>query len=402
MKSLMLTKKQKFIAILFFIMLLISEPYIVTCMFGLNVELVWLIPAVIISVFSFMRNKRLPKSFLVCICIQILTWLFFSLWHNDNSYITRIVFIIVTIFMLNGVNNIVGIRKIIEINNNVVCLQAVLGAVAFLLVFVGVLHPIFEYIQRDMRPAYFYGITCSNTIVGNLIRPAGFFDEPGALSAWGIYALVFNKLFCDNKKLEYLLIVSLIFTLSLAYYVQLILYILLFYSKNVKSAIPIALIVCIAMVYVNSDPSSELYRLTLGRLDTFGDKGFEGTSRAAMTELSKQYFENSPWIGIGAQTVENIGVYSSDNPYESLGRDGVIGTIAIYLPMIYVMIKKRNRYVLSAIAVLAAGYLQRPFHMNIMHYTMMYTFCILTLTTSIKKVTNKYGTSKNFSSNGCF
>lgn len=93
MKSLMLTKKQKFIAILFFIMLLVSEPYIVTCMFGLNVDLVWLVPAVIISFFSFMGNKSLPKSFLLCVCIQILTWLLFSLLHNDNSYITRIVFI---------------------------------------------------------------------------------------------------------------------------------------------------------------------------------------------------------------------------------------------------------------------------------------------------------------------
>lgn len=397
----MLTKKQKIIAMLFFIMLLISEPYIVTCMLGLNVEYVWLIPAVIISVFSFMGNKRLPISFLVCVCIQIVTWVIFSLLHNDNSYITRIVFIMVTIFMLNGVNNTIGIRKIIEINNNMVCLQATLGAVAFLLVFAGVLHPLFEYIQKDMRPAYFYGITCSNTIVGNLIRPAGFFDEPGALAAWGIYALVFNKLFYGNKKIEYLLIGSLIFTLSLAYYVQLLLYFILFYSKNVKAAIPIALIICLAVLYVNSDPTSELYRLTLGRLDTFGNNGFEGTSRAAMTELSKQYFENSPWIGIGAQTVENIGVYSSDNPYESLGRDGIIGTIAIYLPMIYVLMKKRNVYVWAAIAVLAAGYLQRPFHMNVMHYMIMYAFCILILTTSIININNKNGASKNFSSNSC-
>lgn len=175
----------------------------------------------------------------------------------------------------------------------------------------------------------------------------------------------------------------------------------MFYSKNVKAAIPIALIICLAVLYVNSDPTSELYRLTLGRLDTFGNNGFEGTSRAAMTELSKQYFENSPWIGIGAQTVENIGVYSSDNPYESLGRDGIIGTIAIYLPMIYVLMKKRNVYVWAAIAVLAAGYLQRPFHMNVMHYMIMYAFCILTLITSIININNKNGASKNFSSNSC-
>lgn len=399
MKSLMLTKKQKLIVVLFFTMLLVAEPYILTCMLGVNVELLWLIPAVLISFFSLTGNKRLPTSFLLCVSIQVLTWLLFSMLHKDNSYLTRIVFIIVTIFMLNGVNNTVGVRKIIEINNNVVCLQAVLGAIAFLLVAVGVLHPIFEYVQRDMRPAYFYGISCSNTIVGNLIRPAGFFDEPGALAAWGIYALVFNKLFYNNKKLEYLLIGSLIFTLSLAYYIQLLLYFFLFYSKNLKAAIPIALIICIAILYVNSDPTSELYRLTLGRLDNFGNNGFEGTSRAAMTELSKHYFESSPWVGIGAQTVENIGVYSSDNPYESLGRDGIIGTIAIYLPMIYVLMKKRNMYVLSAIAVLAAGYLQRPFHMNIMHYTMMYSFCILSLTTSI--ITNKNGVSKNLNSNGC-
>lgn len=385
MNSLILTKKEGLIIFLFFAMLLLSEPYIVTCMIDIDFELAWLVPAIAISLFSLTGKRKLPTSFSICVFVQIIIWLLFSLLHNDSSYITRIIFIVVTVLMLNGVNNTVGIRRCIGINNNVVCFQAVLGAIAFVLVMVGVLHPFFEYIQRDMRPAYFFGITCSNTMVGNLIRPAGLFDEPGALAAWGIYALIFNKLFFENKKLEYLLIGSLLFTLSLAYYVQLILYFFLFYSKNVKAAIPVALIICVAMLYVNSDPTSELYKLTLGRLDTFGNKGFEGTSRAAMTALSKQYFENSPWIGIGAQAVEKIGVYSSDNPYESLGRDGIIGTIAIYIPMLYVLFKKQNRYVFSAILVLAAGYLQRPFHLNIMHYTMMYIFCILTLMMSNKR-----------------
>lgn len=112
--------------------------------------------------------------------------------------------------------------------------QAVLGGIAFILFFVGALQPLIEFRLPDLRPSYFFGLTCSNAIVGNVMRPAGLFDEPGALAFWGVYCLLINKLVFDNKKIELLLIIGLMFTLSMAFYIEIVIYGLLFTQKAIK------------------------------------------------------------------------------------------------------------------------------------------------------------------------
>jgi len=374
------TAKLKIGVLLFFVALFLAEPYVVRIMLDVNFEFFW-IPIVILLWFISLTctRKTLPLPFIVCCLIQVLVWMLFYVIHKDGSYLTRIVFIIASYIFISSLDRIVGLKEIIRLNNGWMALQSCFGAIAFVLLFIGIIHPLAEYTLVDGRPFYFFGITCSNAVYGNIMRPAGFFDEPGALACWGIYALVFNKLFVDNKRVEYVLIVTLLFTLSLAYYVQLLLYLLLFYSNKLKTALPIALLLGAFIMYVSSDTSSELYDLTLGRISIFADDGLETTSRAAMTEVSKAYFKQSPWIGIGAQASEDIGVYASDNPYETLGKDGIVGTLALYLPLLYVLIQRRDRFVFASIIVLAAGYMQRPFHLNLMHYFMMYSFCILVL-----------------------
>lgn len=395
MDNIKFSKYQKYAIALFFGALLVSQPYIITLMIGISNEFLWL-PLILLLFLLSLSYKRtyIPSSFYVCCLIQALIWIIFSIIHSDTSYITRIIFIILTILQLASMDKIIGLKNTIYLHNKFLTAQSVLAALAFILFFIGILSPIIEFQLRDSRPAYFLGITFTNSISGNIIRPSGFFDEPGALAAWGIYALIFNKLFYGNKKIEYLLIASLMLTLSLAYYIQVAIYFLLFYSKNIKAAIPIAVLVFIAYFIVASDTSSEIYRLTIGRIMGLEEGGLESTSRGAMTEVSKEYFKSSPWIGIGARETENIGVYSSDNPYETLGKDGIIGTIALYLPLLYVLFSKFNRYIWSAIAILAVGYLQRPFHLNIMHYSMMYSFCILALSNCEILSNNKsYGIS---------
>lgn len=380
MDSCRYTTKQWISIVLFFLTLLISEPYIITLLLGISNKLLWVAPILLLFVISLSSpREKMPHSFVVCCILQIFVWFLFSLLHNDTSYITRIAFIVFTLLLLSSVDRVVGLHKINALNNKLIAIQSVLGALAFVLVFMGILGPIMEFSLFDSRPSYYYGITCSNVLIGNIIRPAGFFDEPGALACWGVYALVVNKLFYDNKKLEYILAISLLFTLSLAFYIQLTLYILLFYGKNAKMILPFVILLIIAVLYISSDTSSELYRLTLGRISSFSEGGLNSTTRGVLTEISKGYFERSPWIGVGARTTEVIGVYSSDNPYETLGRDGIIGTITLYLPLLSVLTQKKDKYIWAGVCILIVGYLQRPFHLNILHYVMMYGFCILAL-----------------------
>ena len=86
--------------------------------------------------------------------------------------------------------------------------QAISGTIGILLVLGGLLQPIFKFVEMDMRPGYFFGLFTTNTYFGGLVRNAGFYDEPGALAFWGIYALIINKMFVKNTKIEILLIIA--------------------------------------------------------------------------------------------------------------------------------------------------------------------------------------------------
>ena len=66
----------------------------------------------------------------------------------------------------------------------------------------GLLEPLFQFIEMDGRPGYFYGLFTTNTVFGGFVRNAGFYDEPGALSNWGVFALLFNKLFEPTASLK--------------------------------------------------------------------------------------------------------------------------------------------------------------------------------------------------------
>lgn len=377
-----LSMKQKIVFILFLLIQMSALPYVVALMFGINNDILWVPLAMLCCLFSIsIFQIRLPKAFTACCLVQILVWFYFFIYHSDTSYLTRIVFILVTSLLLNCIDCTIGLKKLSLLQTKWIALQAMLAVVGFILVFVGILGPLIEFPNIDGRPIFYFGCTFSNAVYGNIIRPSGFFDEPGALAFWGIYVLVINKIFIGNKRLEFILIASLVFTLSLAYYIQLIIYLVLFYGKNIKTSLPIVVFILAVFAYISLNSGSEIYELTLGRLELFAQEGLNSTSRGELTEVSKGYFEHNPWFGIGAKKIEELGVYAADNPYETLGKDGIIGTIALYLPLLPIFIKsiKKNWYMICGILVLAAGYLQRPFHLNCMHFIMLYLFSILAM-----------------------
>ena len=98
--------------------------------------------------------------------------------------------------------------------------------------------------------------------------------------------------------------------------------------------------------------------------------------RYELAEEAKQTFMSNPFFGIGAKKMDE-GTYMGDNPYETLAKDGIIGTVVTYLPLLFLLYKYRRKDVLSAVIVLSAGYAQRPFHMNLIHCLFLYMLCLM-------------------------
>ena len=136
------------------------------------------------------------------------------------------------------------------------------------------------------------------------------------------------------------------------------------------------IVVICSFVYVRGSGDS-LYDLTFGRFET-DQYGKLETNRDVLMEKAKLMYRKSPTWGTGAENIEKMGEYIADNPYESLATDGIVGTIVIYLPLIILLLKNLNRKdIILSIIIIAAGYLQRPFHIVILHYIMLFSFLYL-------------------------
>lgn len=259
-------------------------------------------------------------------------------------------------------------------------MMAVGGSCTFFLVLLLSSTPLFEFTNPDGRSCYYFGLTCTNFYLGNIIRYSGFFDEPGAMAYWGIYALLFNRLFIRNNKFERLLMICLILTLSLAYYIQFCLYILFFKIESLKRLCGVLLIssVMVGAVYLSKDTPYDVYRFTLFRLEKNEMTGtMQGDNRSDLSETAKKYFITSPVMGIGAKKSTEI-EYMADNPYEILAKDGIVGMIVTYLPLIIVFFAYyKKRSILYVLIILSVGYLQRPFHVDLVHPMMLYLMVFL-------------------------
>jgi hypothetical protein len=313
------------------------------------------------------RTIKMPRVVVMFVGFQILVWLFYSLIHGlDTSYFTRI-FYLVTVFLILEIQ----VRSkdqlmFLRTYNFWLVAQVVLGTIGFFLVLFGILTPLFEFVEMDSRPGFCFGLFTTNTYFANFVRVAGYFDEPGALACWGIFALLFNKLFFNNKKVEVLLCIGLVTTFSLAYFVQLIAYFVLFYRGSWKRTISLV-VLFLGLFFVLSTVSEEFYLVTMGRLQYDQTTGtIEGDNRSDLTENAKRVFMTSPIFGVGARNLqeysEKTGDFFGANAYTNLATDGIVGYLVVLLPIVYLFLQRKKwRELGSAVIVIAIGLLQRPY-----------------------------------------
>ncbi len=359
------------------VMLLLTYPYVFFAVFHLPGESVMAGVFFVVTIFLFFfgRKKKyvFPKGFFVCIVIQVVTWLFYTLIHMDSSYLTRIFFMVLALFVIKMLFSNDGFYKFHYLNISIVTVQAVLGIIAFVLVFLNMLQPLFEF-YVDSRGTSFFGITCSNVVYGNFIRPSGYFDEPGALAFWGFFALIMNKLVFNNKFIEFALAIGLLSTFSAAYFILLPLYIICFYSTHLKSLLVAGIISCVLGYFAYSNLEQEAHFLE------YTTERFEGgevrSMRNDLAIAAKKRFLENPFVGIGAKQL-NQGEYLADNQYEILAKDGMIGFIVTYLPLLYLVFKfRRRKEIVLGSGLLFIDYFQRPFHINVMHFFILYSFIL--------------------------
>ncbi len=325
--------------------------------------------AALVSRFRF----RLPGSVFRLLVFQMAVWLIYYFVHGaDSSYFTRILMLLITAVFLA-----LQMRRrdeFIRTYNSWVTVQSLAGTLGAVLVLVGVLRPLYTFLEMDMRTGYFFGLFTTNTYVAGFVRNAGFFDEPGALAFWGIYALLINKLFIKNVKAEVLLIFGLISTLSLAYFVQLALYVWFFYKKQQGKLITMVAAFMIALTLAASF-NSKLEEAIFGRFKYDASTGtFAGDNRSELAEVAWKLFLREPVVGNGAKNLievsQRMQQFVGANPFTPLATDGIIGLLVMWSPFFFLWRLRRKKY-RAAVLILIAGFMQRPYDATQLLYPLM-------------------------------
>lgn len=317
--------------------------------------------------FIVIKNEyRLPSPILILLVLQITIWGIYAVIHGlDISYFTRILMLLIT-YMLLEMQLSDEHRGFIKTYNLWLVFQAVAGTIGFLLVVVGILHPIFEFREMDMRKGYFFGLFTTNTYFDGLVRNAGFYDEPGALAFWGMYALIINKLFVKNKKVEILLIIGLISTLSLAYFIQIAMYAFFFYKEQRRKLLPYVVAFIFALILISSF-NEQMNDAIFGRMEYNEETGtFSGDNRSPMTKVCWDIFLEAPITGQGAQHMLEISkerrVFVGANPNLTLATDGIVGQLIVWSPFFFLFgLRRFDKKYGCAFWILIVGFLQRPY-----------------------------------------
>jgi hypothetical protein len=289
------------------------------------------------------------------------------------------------------ISSYVGLDGFYDKYNKWVLLMAILGCITFALVVIIGFHPFYMILDRaDGRPIYNYILTFSKSEEEweGIMRYSGFFDEPGAIANWGMYAIIINKLFVKNRRIETFLIVSLLFTFSLGYYVQLVAYLVLFLTskKNFGQSVFLVLLLGMSIWGISltkNTEHNEIYEHTFGRIEKVFDQRqdsnnsntFAVDDRAVLTENARKEFVENPLFGTSRSDVR-VG----NNIYETLALYGIIGSAFILFPFLLLIIwgiKYKDYTLLKCGIVIILGFTHRPFHPNVLYCFILYSIIVM-------------------------
>ena len=308
------------------------------------------------------KLSKFDVGLLAIIFIQILYFTFAIFYHSDFRYINLIIQLVALVITIQFILDHIGFSAFVKSYINIILIMGIGGVITFFVHFFVGLEPIFSVYYTDLKATHFLGLTSTSVFMNGdfrFMRFAGFFDEPGRYALFSIFAIILNKVYFNNRRVELLLILVTIFSFSFAGYVNLIVYYLFFMLKksNLKYFIVSLLIVFAAVFYLNTsnNPSLKLvkkYTIERFALDDSGQ--LSNNNRTELEEHNKIIFQKYPLLG--SEKTANNEVWGS-NLYAIVATHGLIGSFFYYLFFVYMIIislklDRRNRFILIKIIML--------------------------------------------------
>jgi hypothetical protein len=295
-----------------------------------------------------------------------------SIFFVNEYYIFYPYFFLSSLFVIMICSR-ADISLFIDFTSFVFLWVLIFSIITFIMVLSG-LSPAEIFENRDGRPLYFFYLSFSNSYFGNTVRPAGIFDEPGALSFFVSALCCLRILFKKNEGTTFFILIMGFITMSLAHAIFVLFYALsqarVKQFLTAKSIITLAILIALSVSLVGDI----FYDMLILRFSPQGEGLIAGDNRSALVLSSLNYIgENleSILVGIGPDCLTGsktcihlMGNFNS-NPFEPIIRVGILQGWVYYL-FIFIMLLApafgRKYFIVAGFGLLL---LQRPYLMHV-------------------------------------
>jgi hypothetical protein len=285
----MLTQ-QKVLAVLMLFSIVVISP--VLAYFGARgIFFAILISAALVVVFR-VGDLRLHYWFIAISAAAFLSAFVPALYWTEPRYILSPVFLVFSLLLIQ----LAGERSLNDFITVATVLMFVLligGFVGLLLALNGV-QPLLDIPNGDGRPNYFFYTTFSNSWWGRVIRPAGIFDEPGALSFMVCGVAALRQLCGREARVTWMLLGVGFVTLSLGHLVYVLIHAMAekFSLRNVVGIIATLLPLILVAGYLGGAEIVE--KRLLGRLAISETGELVGDNRSGRMGNAAQHMKRNP------------------------------------------------------------------------------------------------------------
>ena len=251
--------------------------------------------------------------------------------------------------------------------------MAFFATLSFFLAASSLLTPEVLFYRSPEEPIYLLFLSFTGVVYDlngyYLVRPAGFFMEPGGLGLYIMLAIFLNKVSIKSTKIEKYLLFFGLFSFSFGFYVSMFIYILFTYNltKIIKTILA-AIFLWIVVYFFREDIVifSTLNALFYSRFDiSSGDLLAGMQARNDMNILAFTSLLESPFFGT---------IIGSNDSHASfvgfISENGVVGSLILLAPLLWILILSihRNIYIYIVISVILwMNLYHRPFVGHILY-----------------------------------
>ncbi len=260
--------------------------------------------------------------------------------------------------------------------------MAACGVLVFLAGLLAGYGPVAEFSDR---PYYDFGLAYTNVYYQlgsvNIIRIAGFYDEPGTFAFYATFALIIAYLYGFPRWQQWLLVVGGLTSLSMAFILVVAMWLLLTVQWRTVLGLGVVVVGAVyAMTALEHEVREQLEAATVDRFarSESDQRILRGDNRTAIMVENFAAFREAPVIGHGLHYESFVGQRYRHgfiaNPAAPLATHGLLGAVAynmhvmvVLLALVFVArLSAREKLVIGAMLLLTLA--QRPTTINGLGY----------------------------------